>query len=81
MNTICVNIQIFSPLQRLLQWRNGEKMGGKKRERGKLKNRGSAGDDGKGCSRFPSPQLPRALFRLSPFPSLPERHERRETQI
>ena len=69
----------LSPPQRLLQWGNGEKTG-------KLKNRGRAGDDGKGqvspprafVSLFPSFRgpLPRALIPLSLFLILPERRKR-----
>ena len=50
------------PPRRLLQWGNGEKTG-------KLKNRGHAGDDGKGLF-FPLSSVPRALsFPFSPAPA------------
>ena len=57
------------PLQRLLQWGNGEKTGKRERKRGEIKSQGHVGDDGKAPSparfHFPPPKLPRGLF----FPS------------
>ena len=61
----------LSPPQRLLQLRNGEKTGKSERENGELKNRGARGTAF--ISLLPSS---RALYSLSPFPSLPERRKR-----
>ena len=64
----------LSPPQRLLQRRNGEKIEKSDRKRGggggKLKNRGRAGDDGKGedPSLFPSQCPSRAFVSLLPSP-------------
>ena len=82
----------LSPLQRLLQWRNGEKMG-KESENRDIDKSGACRDDRKGEKagsspfsfpfpvspahfRFAFPHLLCTLFPLFPFPSLPERRKR-----
>ena len=44
--------------------------GGKREKNWEIKKSGARGDDGKGF-RFPSPQLPRALFPSPAPPQLP----------